>query len=432
MANNLDGTGDINGCKCKNGYFWNINSAKCECDYGNGMIVDGNTCFDCKLVAGSQIFVYFPYNKCSCMTGFIWNPTTKTCICDTTGGNSFLIGTTCVNCLVVLGGNGKILGSNSCTCLRGYVWNSTTFKCDCDWKQNFVLLNNLCNECLNFDNSNGLANSLGQCTCLSGYKWNNGCVPCTLGTDLNVGGKCFLCSTLSNLANRTACNSCTNNFGYALSNNVCYECIKQYGVNVSTVTNGLCTCPSSMTWAPLAGGCVCKNYSSSGMVWTYNSTLLTANKWTCQSWIFTNTSSCGGNPSTTRYILTYKICHICRNDPNNAVLWRSSTSNYCECRTGYILNLVIMPFGCVASCSFSNNLYISGTDCLSCINLSATGNPSKDNCLVCATNGGFIQRVNNFGVLECIHCATIIGGGTTGVATESGCVCSTGKIWNPQ
>lgn len=164
-----------------------------------------------------------------------------------------------------------------------------------------------------------MATSTG-CICIGGFKWSAGkCVPCTLGTEVNKGGSCVICTSL---AISTGCSTCANANGYAKSNNVCYDCLTQYGVRSSTVTGGLCTCPSSMVWAPLAGGCVCKSYIDEGYIWTYNSSLTTANKWICQYWSWTNTGSCGYSP--TKWISAYNICHLCRNDPNNAVLWNSA------------------------------------------------------------------------------------------------------------
>lgn len=161
VTNNLDGTGDANGCKCKANYFWNLNTATCDCDYASGWIKDANQCFDCKTVLGTEPFVYFPYNICSCKPGLVWDSTSKTCNCSTSDSNSFAINSVCVNCLAIIAGLRKTSGQNQCDCLRGYAWNSTSLNCSCDPNQNFVIFNSSCRSCQNFNNSNGLANSKG-------------------------------------------------------------------------------------------------------------------------------------------------------------------------------------------------------------------------------------------------------------------------------
>ena len=326
VANNLDGTSTINGCNCKVGFFWNLNTASCECDYAEGLILSNGACFDCKVVANTQAAVDFPFTSCLCQPGFIWNSVSRTCNCDVASGHSFLSGTTCISCLAINGGNGKVSGSNTCQCLKGFAWNAATSQCSCDSQQNHVLINGLCTSCWIVSNSNGIASSTG-CVCNSGFTWNNvACAPCLSGLSAIVRGSCVTCSSLSSSTLTANCQTCSNAAGYAKSNNICYECISQYGVTVSTVTSvGNCTCASTSTiWAPALGGCACREYVSSGMISTYNATVTGANKWVCQSWSFTRTSSCGGTNLTNKYVSAYKICHLCLNDPNRAAAFNAS------------------------------------------------------------------------------------------------------------
>ena len=323
VANNLDGTSTINGCKCKDNYFWNTNPSKCECDYANGMILIGTQCFDCKNVVGSGMIIEFPYTACSCRAGFVWDRSSKTCNCSSSNSQSFVSGTTCVNCMSLIGANGRVSGSNACNCNKGLIWNAPTLKCICDARQNFVLVNSICTLCSNIQNSNGLANLFG-CVCLNGFRWNDkACVPCQTGLEVHSNGLCVVCSAITNATLKTACSNCSNSAGYANKSKVCYDCIKQYGVKVATVTNNSCTCASNMRWLPEFGGCVCKGYSTDGQVWTYNSSLTGSNKWTCQNWGLTGTKSCGSE-SPTRYISEFKLCHLCRFDPNSAFAFNSS------------------------------------------------------------------------------------------------------------
>ena len=226
----------------------------------------------------------FPFNACSCRTGFIWNAKKRTCVCDAASGNTFLNGTTCINCVTIIGGNGKVAAANACNCNRGYIWNAATLSCVCNSAQNYVLVNGVCIACWSITGSNGLINTARTgCVCGLGFKWSSlGCVSCSaLGTDLLVKGSCVACSSLSSEL-IASCTSCSNAAGYAAKNNFCYDCLNQYGVTGSTVTAGQCTCPASMNWSPEFGGCVCKTYVKEGFISTYNLTLTSANKWTCQ------------------------------------------------------------------------------------------------------------------------------------------------------
>ena len=75
-----------------------------------------------------------------------------------------------------------------------------------------------------------------------------------------------------------------------------------------------------------------------------------------------------------------------------------------------------MPFGCVKGCNFADNRYVTGTSCNNCSSLASSGTPSRDNCLGCSSAGGFIQVIHPNQLVECIHCGTLLGGGTTGAA----------------
>ena len=240
-----------------------------------------------------------------------WSSTSKKCVCDTNSGHSFIYNNVrCVDCLLIPGGLSLASSKTSCNCIRGYRWS--TSRCVCDSSQNFITFKQRCIECLSIKNSNGLAFNSSDCVCNLGLRWRSGACICILGQHLQKGQTCDSCG------NNTDFISCSNSVGYVSSNNVCYQCNAQFGVVNSTVTNNACSCSADMVWSPAARGCVCKPYSSSGFIWTYNTT------WKCQIYTLTQTNNCGGSSVVSRYISAYTLCHLCRYDPNAAPFFNSS------------------------------------------------------------------------------------------------------------
>ena len=152
------GTASVSGCDCKANYYWNLNTAKCECDFALGFIGTASACIDCSKIANTGIDMV--EGACSCNSGYKWNSNTNTCDCDTTSPAVFSSNSQCVSCAIINmpGSTGRVGADGiSCECSKGYYWNPGKADCVCDSSQNyFVDTDGYCKECHNVPMSIGL------------------------------------------------------------------------------------------------------------------------------------------------------------------------------------------------------------------------------------------------------------------------------------
>lgn len=173
------GTATVSGCDCKPNYYWNLNTAKCECDFANGFIGTASACIDCSAVPNTASDMV--QGACSCKIGYKWNSNTNTCDCDTTSPNVFSSNSQCVSCAIINipGSTGKVgADGKSCECTKGYYWNPGKADCVCDASQNyFVDTDGYCKECYNVPMSIGLGFS-SSCICKKGLQWDTTAKKC--------------------------------------------------------------------------------------------------------------------------------------------------------------------------------------------------------------------------------------------------------------
>jgi hypothetical protein len=128
-AANAVGTATINGCDCQPNYFWNTNTAACECDFTLGFIGGAiSSCISCAAIANTAITVS-PLG-CSCLRGYVLNSATNTCNCDTTSSSVFVKTGICIDCSALQGATGAV-GTDgvSCVCISSYYWNPGKNSC---------------------------------------------------------------------------------------------------------------------------------------------------------------------------------------------------------------------------------------------------------------------------------------------------------------
>jgi hypothetical protein len=179
LPNTVGDFASVNGCDCKEGYYWNILKGACDCDWLNGYIDVAGVCLNCSALP--HTLTNGTKNACKCAPGYKWE--VDKCVCDASSG-SYFDGGDCVNCLEMYGSLEKALSGDRCACTTGYTWDINLQKCVCDPKQNFILIGEICKDCFAVSNSNGYSSPYG-CACKADYFWS----PTTF--------ECLVCSSAS-------------------------------------------------------------------------------------------------------------------------------------------------------------------------------------------------------------------------------------------
>lgn len=176
------------------GYYWNIDTGKCECDFVLGFVsgISGK-CIRCSSLPNTVEDI--SNDACTCEDGYKWNAKTKNCDCDTSSTSIFQYNGKCINCKYIVGSVGTVDKNNACSCIFGYVWNPGKIICECDWLSNFVVgEDSFCRDCALHPFSLGLAFE-GGCACKNGMKWSASKRKCICGSgNVMIGVKCTKCS----------------------------------------------------------------------------------------------------------------------------------------------------------------------------------------------------------------------------------------------
>lgn len=166
MANTGQEVASVNGCSCKEGYYWNVLKPGCDCDWLNGYIAISGVCVNCSALP--HTVTNGTKSACKCAAGYKWE--VDKCVCDASS-DSYFSGTNCINCLEMFGSVKKDASGDRCVCTTGYKWSTDLQKCVCDPKQNFIQIGDICKDCFAIQNSTGYASPFG-CACKSDSFWN--------------------------------------------------------------------------------------------------------------------------------------------------------------------------------------------------------------------------------------------------------------------
>jgi len=381
-------------------------TSSCLCDWTIDYYGTAGSCISCSSL--SNTVSPATATGCSCVAGYAWNGTQ--CVCNPSNGAFISTSGQCINCNTINGALPIVAsGGNSCTCIVGRIWNATQQTCVCDYTQNFWLINGVCYDCTAVANTNGAASSSG-CQCGQGLTWINSenMCDCPAGY-VNMGTYCGSCSviTLPTGATVAGCQVCNVSQGFFLSGGICYACSKQkYTTGAATSTG--CTCTnSSLVWVTALGSCTCT------FTIGYTTTIVSGSL----SCVACSGLSCSCGYPGTGTIYNNGICTNCVGVPNSSGV---ATSGICVCLPGYAFSGSVYPYSCY--CSIKLGYYMSST-CLNCATLPATGTVTSSGCQICSYSQGFLYLSND----TCIQCSSLPG--ASGVATATGCGCSTG-VWN--
>lgn len=221
-----DGTTTVTdqGCKCQATFFFNVSSAKCECDVSLGYYTLTNgSCFNCNSLANTS---RASVGRCNCKPGFNWSGTA--CVCAAAAGG-FNSSKGCSVCIGMVGSNETVL-STGCACILGYVWSTTNLRCECDTSKGYSVVLGVCKKCSLFAGTDGSASASG-CGCLNSYFFVDGVCSCLSSSGFFVSESiCANCSaTLPTGVVKSSCTSCSNAAGFYLdkSTGQCIYCLSQ-------------------------------------------------------------------------------------------------------------------------------------------------------------------------------------------------------------
>lgn len=329
------GTASVNGCGCRQGYYWNVVNSRCDCDWSLGFVGQPGSCINCANVANTEI--NGTAAGCICVKGYKWS--VNQCVCDVASGSFLTPSQACVNCRALLGARGFVLNNNSCACLPGLSWDSARQLCVCDYRQNFVTIRGLCRDCSTVPFSNGFATASG-CECFKGYVWqgsSQSCVGCAAGF-VSINGVCQSCASapLPVGATVAGCQSCSNAQGFVLAAGVCLACTSSLMSTGATKGNA-CVCKDvSLIWYPELQTCAC--YFFIGYLSIFEN-----GQQTCKSCSLT---SIGCTCEGTNKSYQNGVCTICTGVPNSN--GSSTAEGTCACYKGYAFGSTY-PYSCVCS-----------------------------------------------------------------------------------
>jgi hypothetical protein len=395
-----------NGCGCQSGYYWNIATSTCDCDWWNNLVGGPiASCIDCGSILGTTSIASAA--GCGCTSGW-WNALTFACqlSCDLT--YDIIVGVNCYSCSSVSFSTGPILNNTVCGCTAPYqwYWNSTSMSgtCICNTTFSAIISGGGCVNCSALTYGTGVVTNK-VCACLTGFSWSISLATCI----------CPSTYTLNRNAKTCVCPTSTS----AVISGVC--------VNCKSLTH--CTGPNSNYTT-----CVC----TTPYQWTWNSTSLTG--------------ACICNPS---FEITTSTSPNCLNCNSLSYTKGTVTNNTCDCNTNFLWNTTSLtcycPYtwttiGTTCVCPTGTSAVIGGlcVDCSSISNHLAPG-PNGDNTICVCTYPYQWSWTNPTGQClcnlpseititdapRCLDCRDVTyATGKVSNVTADTCECNLNFLWN--